>query len=93
VAYATREEIVKEWSAVTGAKATAVMADDEKWKAGLRSFGMSEEAAEELLQNMQLMDRFGYYGGEGLEESQKVLGEPLTTWKGYVAKQDKWKIL
>ena len=36
VAYKTPEEIVAEWSEVTGAKATAVVADPEQWKAGDR---------------------------------------------------------
>lgn len=72
VAYATTAEIAKEWSAVTGKEAKAVVVDPKVWKAQLNSFGLSEEAAEELYQNMRLMDEFGYYGGAPLEESQKV---------------------
>lgn len=72
VAYVTPAEIASEWSAVTGAKAAAVVADPNGWKAQLVGHGMSEEAAEELYQNMRLMPEFGYFGGAPLEESQKV---------------------
>lgn len=72
VVYATPAEIASEWSAVTGAKAAAVVADPTGWKAQLVGHGMSEEAAEELYQNMRLMPEFGYFGGASLEESQKV---------------------
>ncbi|OBT70310.1 hypothetical protein VE03_00286 [Pseudogymnoascus sp. 23342-1-I1] len=90
VAYVTPAEIAEEWSAVTGKKAEAVVADGTAWKAELTSYGLSEVAAEELYQNMRLMDEFGYYGGAPLEESQEILDEKLTTWKEYVGKQDQW---
>ncbi|KFY67739.1 hypothetical protein V496_01413 [Pseudogymnoascus sp. VKM F-4515 (FW-2607)] len=93
VAYVTPEEIASEWSAVTGKKAKAVVADGKAWKAELTGYGLSEVAAEELLQTMRLMGEFGYYGGAPLEESHKILDEKLTTWKEFVAKQDKWKNL
>ncbi|KFZ03241.1 hypothetical protein V502_11105, partial [Pseudogymnoascus sp. VKM F-4520 (FW-2644)] len=80
VAYVTPAEIASEWSAVTGQKAEAVVADGKAWKAQLTSYGMSEVAAEELYQNMRLMNEFGYYGGAPLEESHKILDEKLTTW-------------
>lgn len=72
VAYKTAEEVAQEFSTVTGTTATATVADRAAWKAELTGFGLSELAAEELLQNMRLMDEFGYYGGEGLEDSQRV---------------------
>ncbi|KFY80656.1 hypothetical protein V499_00484 [Pseudogymnoascus sp. VKM F-103] len=93
VAYVTTAEIAAEWSAVTGKEAKAVVADPEAWKAQLRGFGLSEHAAEELYQNMRLMDEFGYYGGASLEESQKILDEKLTTLKEFIGKQDQWKNL
>ncbi|OBT75595.1 hypothetical protein VF21_05854 [Pseudogymnoascus sp. 05NY08] len=91
VAYMTTAEIAAEWSAVTGKKAQAVVADPKAWKAQLVSYGLSEVAAEELYQNMRLMDEFGYYGGAPLEESQKILDEKLTTLKEFIEKQHQWK--
>lgn len=33
---------------------------------------MNDEAQEELLQNMRLLNEFGYYGGDSLDESHSV---------------------
>lgn len=93
VTFATPEEIVREWSEVTGAQATAVRVEGEAWKQGILPYVGSEKAAEELLQNMRLMAEFGYFGGEGLEGNEEILDEPLTTWKEFVAKQENWKNL
>lgn len=72
MAFATPDEIVREWSEVTGLKATASRADGEAWKQGILPYVGSEKAAEELLQNMRLMAEFGYFGGEGLEGNEEV---------------------
>ncbi|KFX99597.1 hypothetical protein O988_03742 [Pseudogymnoascus sp. VKM F-3808] len=93
VAYVTPAEIASDWSAVTGKKAAAVVADVKPWKAQLVSYGLTEHLAEEMYENMRLMAEFGYFGGAPLEESQKILDEKLTTWKEFVAKQDQWKSL
>jgi uncharacterized protein YbjT (DUF2867 family) len=46
--------------------------------------GMPEEEAEELLQNMRLMNEYGYYGGASLDESHTILVDKLTTWKEFM---------
>lgn len=82
VAYVTPAEIASEWSAVTGAKAEAVVADVKAWKAQLVGYGMTEALAEEMYQNMRLMAEFGYYGGAPLEESHKVSFALVSDMKG-----------
>lgn len=54
----------------------------------LQGTGMPAFAAEELLENMRLMDEGGYYGGKGLEESHALLvkGDTLTTWDEFMKK-------
>ncbi|KFY13102.1 hypothetical protein V492_03479 [Pseudogymnoascus sp. VKM F-4246] len=93
VAYVTPAEIASDFTAVTGAKAEAVKSEVKDFKAELVSFGMTEYLAEEMYQNMRLMDEFGYYGGAPLEKSHKILDEKLTTLKEFIAKQDQWKNL
>lgn len=44
----------------------------EVYKNILKGFGMSDDAQEELLQNMRLLNEFGYYGGDSLDESHSV---------------------
>lgn len=46
--------------------------------------GMPAEGAEELLQNMRLLNEFGYYGGAPLDESHSILVDKLTTWKEFI---------
>jgi hypothetical protein len=58
----------------------------EVFKGAMMSFGQSAFAAEELLQNMRLLNEYGYYGGEALEESKEILQEPATTWEEYIKK-------
>jgi hypothetical protein len=57
----------------------------QAYKDGILAWG-NEHAAEELLQNMRLMNEYGYYGGEPLEESAEILLEPATTWEQYMKK-------
>ena len=48
--------------------------------------GMSEHVAQEMLENMRLLNEFGYYGGESLDESHSILVDKLTTWKEFAQK-------
>lgn len=78
----TPAEIASDWSAVTGKKAAAVVADVKPWKAQLVSYGLTEHLAEEMYENMRLMAEFGYFGGAPLEESQKVSSSLASDIKG-----------
>jgi len=91
--YLTIKEIIEQFKEVkpeAGKGARFKQLSHEEYKGALSGMGMPEIGAEDLLQNMRLMPEFGYFGGEGLEESQKILDEPLTTWKEYVAKSKVW---
>lgn len=50
----------------------------------MKSTGMPDFAVDELYENMRLMEDFGYYGGEPLDESHKFVEDPLTTWAEYI---------
>lgn len=73
--YYTIEEIVRQFQEVfpeAGKTAKAVQLPHQVFKGILAMGGMPEESQEELLQNMRLMDEFGYYGGADLDESHSV---------------------
>ncbi|KAI9648249.1 hypothetical protein NHQ30_002881 [Ciborinia camelliae] len=76
----------KEQFPVSSEGAENVELPHDVYKGILGSFGMNGEAQEELLQNMRLINEFGYYGGDSLEESQSILVDKLTTWKEFMAK-------
>lgn len=61
-----------------------------KYKDILMGNGMPEFVAQELLENMQLLEKFGYYGGEGLEETHKFVEDKLTTWAEHLKTSKKW---
>jgi len=89
--YYTVEEIVKEFKEQypeAGKTAKAVELPHDVFKGILAKAGTPEESAEELLQNIRLMNEFGYYGGADLKESHSVLVDKLTTWKEYMAKSE-----
>jgi len=48
--------------------------------------GLPEFAAVEMLENMRLLDEFGYYGGESLGETYELVEDKLTTWEEFIKK-------
>ncbi|TAQ87469.1 hypothetical protein B7494_g4208 [Chlorociboria aeruginascens] len=87
--YYTIAEIVNEFKELypeAGKSAVSVELPHQVFKGILGAGGSSETAQEELLQNMRLLNEYGYYGGDGLEESHKILADKLTTWKEYMKK-------
>lgn len=78
--YYTPARVAAEFSEVTGHKAQAIQIPAETFKAYLPA-----PAAQELLENMLLLGDVGYYGGEELEPSKKLLEAQPVTWKEYVA--------
>lgn len=86
--YYTLDELVKQFKEQypeAGKTAKAVELPHEVFKGILQKTGMPAEGAEELLQNMRLMNEYGYYGGESLDESHSILVDKLTTWKEFMA--------
>ena len=52
---------------------------------------LPQPVAQELLENMLLLEDPGYYGGADLSESLEMLSEHPTTWKEFVqANKAKW---
>lgn len=74
--YYTLDQIVeqfKEQYPEAGKDAKTVELPHEVFKGILMSSGgLNEENAEDLLQNMRLLNEYGYYGGADLKESQSV---------------------
>ncbi|KAL7796750.1 hypothetical protein V8C37DRAFT_327260 [Trichoderma ceciliae] len=84
--YYTIDRLISEFSQVIGKPAQAVQISDDKFKSFL-----SPVAAQELLENMKLLEDPGYYAGEALGESLALLEEKPTTWKEFVEKnKQKW---
>jgi len=87
--YYTIEEIVKEFKELypeAGKTAKSAELAHDVFKGNIMKTGAPAESAEELLQNMRLMNEFGYYFGASLDESHSILGDKLTTWKEFMQK-------
>jgi hypothetical protein len=79
--YYTPEEIVDTFSKVTGKKAVFIQVSPEQYKASL-----PPAIAEEYLENQLFVEDPGYYLGEPLEPSLKLLDSKPTTWEEFVQK-------
>jgi uncharacterized protein YbjT (DUF2867 family) len=87
--YYTLEKILEEFKEqypIASEGAEHVELPHEVYKGILGSMGMNADIQEELLQNMRLLNEFGYYGGDSLDESHSILVDKLTTWKEFMAK-------
>lgn len=86
-AYVMPDEIVEQFKAVfpeAGATAAFYETPHKAFLDAMCGMGLPEYAAEEMLENMRLMNEGGYYGGKELDESHAVLEDKLTTWKEYI---------
>lgn len=84
--YFTPSRIAAEFSSVIGKPAQAVQISEEQYKSYL-----PEPIAQEMLENMLLLEDPGYYGGADLGESLGLLSEPPVSWKAFVEKnKEKW---
>ncbi|RDA91046.1 hypothetical protein CP533_6112 [Ophiocordyceps camponoti-saundersi (nom. inval.)] len=84
--YMTLEKVLAEFADVMGQPARAQVVSAETWKSFLPADG-----AQELLENMLLLQSPGYYGGEKLDGSLALLEEKPTAWRAFVEKnRDKW---
>lgn len=80
-AYYTPEEIVSTFSKVTGKKAVFIKVTPEQYKASL-----PEAIAEEYLENQLFVEEPGYFLGESLDDSLKLLDCKPTSWADFVKK-------
>lgn len=96
VDYYSMDRMIAEFKEVypeAGKSAVAKQNSHEEFKTSLGYAGLPEKVHEEYLQNMRLMDEYGYYGGKDLKESQSILDAPLVTWKEYIQKEPLFKDL
>ena len=93
-AYLTAAEIVEGVKHVfpkAGATATYKQSSEVEYLQGLiQGKGMPEHIAQELLENMLLLDQPGYYGGESLDDTHKLVVDELTTWEEFAKKSTRW---
>lgn len=80
------KQIVADFIAATGKKASFVEVPREVFK----SF-FPPNVAQELLENMLLLEGPGYYAGADLSSSLALLDRKPTTWKAFAeANKSKW---
>ncbi|RCI13557.1 hypothetical protein L249_5606 [Ophiocordyceps polyrhachis-furcata BCC 54312] len=85
-AYMTLDKVLATFADVMGRPARAQVVPAETWKSFL-----PPEGAQELLENMLLLESPGYYGGEALDGSLALLEEKPTAWRAFVEKnREKW---
>lgn len=87
--YYTPADIVREFKETfpeAGATAGFLSTPHEAFLEAMKGIGLPDFAAEELLENMRLMDEGGYFGGASLEGSKAILEDDLTTWVEYAKK-------
>lgn len=77
--YYTAEEIINTFSNVTGKEAVFVQVTPGQFKASL-----PEAVAQEFLENHLFIEDPGYFLGEPLDESLKLLDSKPTDWREYV---------
>lgn len=84
--YYSPQRLVSEFSEILGKPANVVQVPNETFKSFL-----PPQVAQEMLENMLLLEDPGYYGGADLAESLSMLEEKPTTWKEFVeANKEKW---
>ncbi|KAF4969843.1 hypothetical protein FSARC_3001 [Fusarium sarcochroum] len=85
--YYSPNQMLAEFNEVTGKSATFYQAPPDVFKTFL-----PQPIAEEMTENMLLLEDPGYYGGADLKESLSLLDEKPTTWKEFVEKnKSKWE--
>lgn len=84
--YLTPNQIVADFTAATGKKATYKQVSNDAYKSFLPA-----PVAQELLENMLLLQDPGYYAGADLSSSLALLDRKPTTWKEFAkANTGKW---
>ncbi|KAK6213096.1 NmrA family transcriptional regulator [Colletotrichum tabaci] len=82
--YYTPTRIISEFEEVTGKKATFIPLDSDTYKSFL-----PPSMAQELLENHLFIEKPGYYKGQPLEPTEKLLAEvglKSTSWKEFLEK-------
>ncbi|KAI8626728.1 NmrA-like family protein [Xylariaceae sp. FL1651] len=83
----TAQEIIDTFKKVfpeAGKTASYYQTPKDSFYAFMKGTGMPEFAVDEMYENMVLMQDYGYYGGESIDESLKFVEDRLTTWAEYI---------
>lgn len=84
--YISPNRLIAEFSDVIGKPATYTQVPSDTFKSFLPA-----PVAQEMLENMLLLEEPGYYGGADLSKSLAQLDTKPTTWKAFVeANKEKW---
>ncbi|KAI0410115.1 NMRAL1 protein [Xylaria palmicola] len=87
--YVTAEGVVDTFRRVfpeAGKTAAYFEAPKDGFYAFMKSTGLPDFAVDEMYENMVLMQDFGYFGGEPLDESLGFVEDSLTTWAEFIKK-------
>lgn len=87
--YMTLEGLVDAFKKVfpeAGKTARYEQVSDETHRAGMLQSGMPEFVVEDLMENFEMFRRFGYYFGESLDETHKLVEDKLTTYEEFLRK-------
>ncbi|KPV76121.1 uncharacterized protein RHOBADRAFT_43559 [Rhodotorula graminis WP1] len=79
------DDMVKQFSEVTGAKASYYQMPHDDFLAA------AGPAGAEMLDMLLWFEEFGYFGGKDLAPSQRDLAVPVKTWREFVA-ANKWDV-
>lgn len=86
-AYVTADEIVEAFKKVfpeAGKTARFFQVTDDQFREVWKGMGSPDYVAQEMLENMHLLDSPGYYGGESLDFGHSLLKDKLTTWEEHI---------
>ncbi|KAI0015229.1 NMRAL1 protein [Xylariomycetidae sp. FL0641] len=87
--YQTGQELVDEFKQTfpeAGKTARYFPLTEDMFRGYMKSTGAPDFVADEMYENMLLLQDFGYYGGEPLDESHKYVEDHLTTWVDFMKK-------
>lgn len=87
--YFTPAEILKEFKETfpeAGKSATFYSTPHGQFLEVMKGMGLPDHGAEEMLENMRLMDEGGYFGGKEL--ALDIVEDKLTTWKEHMKKAE-----
>ncbi|EED15656.1 NmrA family transcriptional regulator, putative [Talaromyces stipitatus ATCC 10500] len=80
--YLTPKQVTDELAETFGVKAAAVQIPEETFKSFLPG-----PIAQEMLENMLVLEKEGYFGGEGLDQSHALLEDGVTSWKDHILRR------
>ncbi|KAI5918783.1 NmrA-like family protein [Camillea tinctor] len=93
-AYMTAQEVVDTFKTVfpeAGKTARFFSVPEEAFRGAMKAQGTPDFIVSELYENVKLFEGPGYYGGESLGETHKLVTDRLTTWAEYAKDAEAFK--